>query len=206
MKIWISAFIPKTIPSYTLPMPNGSGKTMIPGPTAINDCFLTDQRDFSDNPTASSRMRLTVDIDMSSLQIQSWQPHCDNTVKVDCGNGIAACNQTPDVSGLKVENISTNGSVLVLSFTGGAGNPCVPVVAPEINWDIKIEVRKTGATAASVSVLAGSLVEPFPAFEMYVRWNGATKTLFRRSPDPGTSPWNLFGPPNKPISGSAVFP
>ena len=43
---WINAFIPGSIPGLTRIVPAGphAGRTMIPGPTFANDCFLTDQR------------------------------------------------------------------------------------------------------------------------------------------------------------------
>jgi hypothetical protein len=66
-------------------------------------------------------------------------------------------------------------------------------------------VEKQGG-GISVTLAAGRVVEPFPAFEMCASLNGATKQLFQHSPDPGATPWNLFGLPNKPVSGNVIFP
>ena len=58
--IWIASFIPKDIANYTKAVPGGGGKTMIPGPTGLNDCYLTDQR--SSHQADASRTRSTVEI------------------------------------------------------------------------------------------------------------------------------------------------
>jgi hypothetical protein len=48
-------------------------------------------------------------------------------------------------------------------------------------------------------------VEPFPAFEMYAKAdNGAVKTLFRISPTPGSTPWNLPMGPTKAVHGQVT--
>lgn len=58
VKFWINAFIPRDVSGYTKPVPGGPhrGKTMIPGPNPVSDCYLTDQRDFSNDIHAKSRM------------------------------------------------------------------------------------------------------------------------------------------------------
>src|SRR4051812_27133264 len=101
LTIWISCFIPKEIAGYTRPLPGDATKTMIPGPTPISDCFLTDQRSFSNSPTASSRMRSAVIIDASSWGASSTNHHCDNTVEVDCEDGSVECDQRPSAQDLK---------------------------------------------------------------------------------------------------------
>lgn len=205
MRIWIASFIPKLINDYTQTVPDGSGRTMIPGPP-LTGCFLTDQRSFSNSPTASSRTRSAITVNMANMTLQSHVPHCDNTIEVDCSTGQVTCDKSPDSSRLKIENVATSVNVLSFTLSGGAGNPCVGAVAPDIDWLILVEIRKQSATTAQIIVKSGSMVEPFPAFEMYATWNGATKTLFTRPPDSGATPWNLIGPPNKPVTGSVSFP
>ena len=206
LKIWITSFIPKDIAGYTKPVPGGGGKTMIPGPTPVNDCFLTDQRSFSNSPNASSRTRSSVEIDMEKMTLLSQQHHCDNTIEVDCEDGDVECDQTPDKSKLKVNGFASSGTKCSFSFAGGAGNPCAGPVAPDIDWLVHVTVQKQGASTVVVKLESGSLVEPFPAFEMYASLNGTTKQVFQRPPDPGATPWNLVGPPNKSVSGAVSFP
>lgn len=62
LKIWISSFIPKDIAGYTMAVPGQAGRSMIPGPTPLSDCFHTDQRGFSSDPNASARMRSLVEL------------------------------------------------------------------------------------------------------------------------------------------------
>ena len=203
LKIWICSFIPKDIAGYTSVVPNGDGKTMISGPLPTSDCFLTDQRTFMNSPTASSRTRSTVEIDTTTMTLNMQNHHCDNTVEVDCEDGDEECNETPDSSKLKITGFTSSGSKCSFVFEGGAGNPCVGPVAPDIDWLVNVTVEKQGGSV-SVELGAGSLV--FPAFEMYASLNGATKQIFQRSPDPGATPFDLVGPPNKAVTGSAIFP
>jgi hypothetical protein len=205
LKIWICSFIPKDIAGYTNAVPGGGGKTMIPGPLPLSNCYLTDQRTFSNAPTALSRTRSTIEVDTATMALTAQSHHCDNTVEVGCGDGSEKCNKTPDSSKLKITGFTSSGSKCSFVFAGGAGNPCAGVAAPDIDWLVKVTVEKQGGTV-SVKLDGGSLVEPFPAFEMYASLNGTTKPLFQRPPDPGTTPWNLFGAPNKPVAGSATFP
>lgn len=206
LKIWIASFIPQTIAGYTKPVPGGGGKTMIPGPTPASDCFLTDQRSFSVTPTAASRTRSSVEIDLNTMTLQSQQHHCDNTVEVDCEDGEVECNKTPDNGRLKVEGFDSAGAKCAFSFAGGAGNPCAPAGAPDIDWLVHVAVEKQAGNKVVVSLRPNSVVEPFPAFEMYASLNGMAKEVFRRSPDPGATPWDLYGDPNKLVTGSATLP
>ena len=205
LQIWICSFIPKDIAGYTRTIPAGGGKTMIPGPLPVSDCFHTDQRAFSSQPTVSSRTRSKIEIDTATMTLAAQNHHCDPTVECDCEDGDEECNKVPDSSGLKITGFQSSGTACSFTFEGGAGNPCAGRLAPDIDWLVKVEVKKQGASV-SVKLGAGSLVEPFPAFECYASLNGVTKTLFQRPPDTGTTPWNLPGPPNKPVSGSVAFP
>jgi hypothetical protein len=89
VKFWINAFIPRHIPGYTRAVPKGIhlGKTMIPGPQRpgfgarrieVSDCYLTDQREFSNDIHAKSRLHSEFRIDfgggMSTLT--QWY-NCD---------------------------------------------------------------------------------------------------------------------------------
>lgn len=205
LRIWIASFIPSSIANYTKAVPHHPGKTMIPGPWDGSDCFWTDQRTFTASDSASSRMRSLVEIDTSTLKLLSQSHHCDNTIECDCEDGAEECNKKPDESALLVEKFSTAGNKCSFTFNGAAGNPCF-LVAPKIEWVVNLTVEKSGNTYA-VKLAPGSVVEPFPAFEMYASLNGgAPKTLFMRSPDPGATPGDLVGPPNKPVAGSVSLP
>lgn len=205
LRIWIRSFIPRSIAGYTQDRPNGGGQTMIPGPTPLHDCFLTDQRSFTDALVASSRTFSSVEVDSAALSLLSQSHRCDNTVECDCEDGNEECNKTPDASKLKVARFALAGSRCTFDLEGGAGNPCAGAVAPDIDWLVHVVVEKSGA-GVTVKLAPGSVVEPFPAFEMYASFNGTTKPIFQRSPNPGATPWNLVGSPNETVTGLASFP
>ena len=206
LKIWICSFIPQDIAGYTVPMPNGGKKTMIPGPlSGVSDCFLTDQRSFSNSSSASSRTRSSVEIDPAAWTLLSQNHHCDNTIEVDCEDGQEECSKKPDASKLKISGFASSGQKCSFAFEGGAGNPCAGPLAPDIDWLVRVSVERQNGTI-TVRLDAGSFVEPFPAFEMSASWNGVTKAVFQRSPDPQATPWNLPGPPNKPVAGTVTLP
>lgn len=204
LRIWISSFIPKDIPGRTMPVPDGSGRTMMPGPTPLNDCFLTDQRGFAAEPTAASRMRSLVEIDEAGLTLVAQRHHCDNTVEVDCEDGDVECDLPPDPSGLTVVDFQSTGAGCSFRFKGAANNPCFSG-SPYIEWIVSVAVTRSGGRF-TVAAQPGSVVEPFPAFEMYATTGGPAKALFQVPPNAGAGPGDLYGPPNKPVSGSVTVP
>ena len=103
MKFWINAFIPRDVPGYTRPVPGQTGLTMIPGPmnrvvlttegrgpvrpgmpplVDVSDCYYTDQRDFSSDIHAKSRMHAEVRVDftVSPPRFTQWH-NCDFTTE-----------------------------------------------------------------------------------------------------------------------------
>jgi hypothetical protein len=105
IKFWLNAFIPRYIPGYTRPVPAGKhvGKTMIPGPQStrvptgipfstvdvgISDCYLTDQRVFSNDIRAKSRMHSEVKVNFGGTSPTITEFHnCDETTEIDCEDG-----------------------------------------------------------------------------------------------------------------------
>lgn len=204
IEVWINSFIPQNIVGYSRALPGASGQTMIPGPLPISDCFHTDQRGFSDRFGASSRMRSMASISLIDFVLLGTSHECDATVECDCEDGDVECRKAASSADLKIDNFTTGDARCTFSFLGGAGNPCA-TGSPQINWSVKTEIKRIGAGKVQISALAGSVVEPFPAFEMYAKLNGKTANIFKRSPDPGTTPWSLFGDPKSPVSGTAIL-
>jgi hypothetical protein len=79
LKIWINAFIPKTVSGYTIAITAGRnvGKTAVPLPGIarlnplnsfknLDAGYLTDQRSFSNFQTASVRMQSLVELDLAT--------------------------------------------------------------------------------------------------------------------------------------------
>ncbi|UGQ46842.1 DUF3238 domain-containing protein [Massilia endophytica] len=204
LKIWISSFIPATISGYTLDVPGQAGKSMIPGPTPASDCYHTDQRGFAADPNASARMRSLVELSQQDFALITQNHHCDFTVECDCEDGDEECRRAPATADLVIKNLQTSAALCKFAFEGGAGNPCA-TGAPQINWSVQVEVKRLAGGKIQVAALSGSKVEPFPAFEMYASLNGAVREVFKVGPQPGTTPWDLVGPPNRPVSGTVAF-
>jgi hypothetical protein len=228
LRIWANAFIPRTVrvigaPDLTAPVLGGphQGDTAIPGPIApsVLGYFLTDQRDFSDNPAASSRMHHLVELDIAGASIRDEQKRCDPTIRIgSLEAGLEECKQRSSTADIKVADFTgesgQDGSrVLAFSLKAGAHNPCfdIPInpatppginPAPDIDWNlaVKVEIDADGETGR---VSVSGRVEPFPAFEMYIRADGgATLPVFRLEPEQGKTPSDLFGLPNRSVAGT----
>ena len=201
--IWISSFIPANVPGLSRPVPGSPNLAMIPGPLPVSDCFHTDHRGFSTSSAAPARIHSKVEISTADFTLIGETHRCGKTIECDCEDGAVECDKTASSAGLKIAAYQKRPSGCSFQFTGGAGNPC-HTFAPEINWLIKVEVKRVGA-GVQVAVLPGSLVEPFPAFEMYAVLGGTVKTLFRRSPNPGSDPSDLLNDPTEIVTGTVSF-
>lgn len=207
IKIWLNAFIPDNIPGLTRRVP-GAGvhrnKTMIPGPTVVSDCFLTDQRGFSSNPAASSRMHseISIDVTVPAAPREINQIHrCDETIEVDCEDGDQECNGRAAINRMKFNNLRFVGGKILVDVVGAANNPCF-TGSPDIDYKGTVEITVIPQRLIA-QVAFNGLIEPFPAFEMYAAVNGGIGVpIFRVNPLPGATPGNLFGNANRPVSGT----
>lgn len=229
IRIWVNAFIPRIVnktdgSTLTQTIAGGphDGATAIPGPRTSLEApgfFLTDNRTFSDNPAASSRMHNMVTLDVAQGRIQEGK-RCDPTVSVGSITlGLEVCSRTGATTDIVVADFAStpqpNGAKR-FSFTlhGAAHNPCVELQAtpgvpthvnpsPDIDWNISVTIS-IDAGGETARVTASGLVEPFPAFEMYVQADSGTVVpIFALDPLPGSDPSNLFGPPNRPVAGTS---
>jgi len=205
MKIWISSFIPKDIDDLTLPVPNGGGDTMIPGPIPlVSDCFHTDQRGFLKNSNASSRMQSIINIDIGNMKSLGHIGRCWETIECDCEDGEKECEKTSSTSGLKYKDEISSSFHLNFTLEGAANNPCF-FGSPDIDWIIYVHIKKYADGKIKVEATSDSRVEKFPAYEMYVEQDGAVETLFRRSPDKGATPGDLIGVATQHVTGVVTF-
>jgi hypothetical protein len=228
VKFWINAFIPRDIPGYTRVVPAGPhrGLTMIPGPSPVSDCFLTDQRTFSNNIHAKSRMHAEVKVDVSNPTptLSQWH-NCDYTTECDCEDGDVECLKKGNTSrmsfSLLPNPIQTSTSSrprtmllpqTTISYPTGAprpanqlirirmdcaaSNPCSP--SSRLFGDIDF----TGTIEIDIvqrTIEFNGLLDQFPAFEAYATINdGAGVTMFQESPPTGNTVMNLPGKANRP--------
>jgi hypothetical protein len=208
VRVWINAFIPRDIIGLTLRVPAGphAGKTMLGEPTFISDCFLTDQRGFSDRFGASSRMRQRVSVDVSRepFTLVDHTKVCDATHEVDCEDGDEECIDSGDTDRMRASVSSVAGSLgmsaLRVHFESAANNPCFGG-SPDIDYrghvTIDLLVRRIDFEI---------LVDSFPAFEMYAQVDGGSPVvLFRRPPPRGNTPGDLPGGPTRQVRGFRFF-
>jgi len=208
VKIWINAFIPRNISGYTRRVPAGihAGKTMIPGPNPLSDCFLTDQRDFSNHIHAKSRMHSEVEVDFTGSRATITQWHnCDFTTECDCEDGDVECHEQGSTSRMKFQLLpASTPRLAVISVKCASSNPCAPI--SRLFGDIDYNGTLTVDHAAR-SVKFEGKIDQFPAFEAYATINaGAGVTLFRESPPAGNTVMNLPANANRPIAKSVTMP
>lgn len=226
--IWVKAFIPRDLPFINFPRttpapaPYADG-TMLEGPYQalgpFNPKYLTDGRSFAPDPFVSSRMHSLAVIDVPTGKFVGPQAHwADPTVRFDLvptpPTGVptlrATCVKRSDTSRMSFSDLHVvAGAIVVVHLDGAASNPCRPLglppfgappEPPDIDYILTITINPDFHT-----VSVSGFVDPFPAFEMYAKVGGVTKSLFLRSPALGTSPWNLIGLPNILVSGSVTF-
>jgi hypothetical protein len=211
VQIWLKAFIPGSLPGLTRTVPSGPHvrKTMIPGPTFINDCFLTDQRSFSNGLRAPSRMTSAINIDVLTPKVVNQTHSCDPTVEVDCEDGAVECQRSGNTSRMKFSNFNclspctASNRTMTVQLQGAANNPCF-TGSPDIDYRGTVTIQISSLSSGQVAQVSfNGFVDDFPAFEMYASINGgAGMPLFRLNSLPGKTPANLLGDANRPVRGS----
>ena len=203
VKFWINAFIPGDAEG-AIEVPAGPyrGMTMLPGPIPwISDCFLTDNRGFSLNPRASSRMHGIYEFTYHPGRfvdgVQSkWS---DPTHELDCEDGEVECNKRgimPDRVFSIVQFYNGSPERAFFNFNASASNPCF-FGAPAIDYYGRVNLDLRSRNISYRIVLDG-----YPAYEAYIEVNNSAPiSLMQEYPPTGNSPGNLFGPANRIITG-----
>src|SRR5689334_3446833 len=99
VKVWLNAFIPNNLPSDMTLMGKGAsaGHVMVKGPTRLNDCFWTDDRTFSNAPSAPARMHSEAVIDLSTVKMKETHS-ASPTHEADCEDGDIECEKSASTS------------------------------------------------------------------------------------------------------------
>jgi hypothetical protein len=208
---WLNAFIPNSVcevkkDMFVLAIPINI--TGAPIPTIR--FFAGDQREFSNDISASARMHAAVRIEGLSSDnptIASEQNICGESIEVDdAGNELQRAtaktdrmkflnlrgSQTTDPEGGVVDDVA--GSVQI-DLIGSANLPLL-TGAPDIDYSGTLLIDR-----AEGNIVFKGAVSGFPAFEIYFQANdGDTVTLGQLSP---ISPIDLIGEENRAVNVSA---
>lgn len=233
MELWINAFIPGTVGTYTQVVKAGvhKGKTAVPLPGIArinplnwghpwNDGFLTDQRGFSAVQTASMRMQssATVQVTPTTLTATGNPATTSGTTGVDivsgkvtgvAGANLRKCTTLVVPGAIGATDILT-GRVLavgsrsvVIEIVGAGSDPLVSASA-DIDYNGRFQVYEEPGRPGLVAQFSGK-IDAFPAFEAYASFNGTAQTLFTIAPPVGNTVVNLLWGANRPVSGKTVF-
>lgn len=200
--LWIKAFIPEqgtfTHVRFGQSSPH-AGKTAIPHPTLPDYYYLTDQRSFSKDVNASARMNLHVELNVGQAvpNMHTVRAGCDITIETK-GSGEERARATADGSGIFANNFSQSSNQSIRFWVEAAASDPLISVAPDIDFKgwITLDFKEN-------QLFFDLLVDEFPAFEGYFSIDGGpAKTIFQLLPEPGASPFNLFGDANVSVNRS----
>lgn len=205
LKLWLKSFIPGSIEGGEV-MKNGphAGKTALTSPKPIEAWFLTDQRSFSDQPDAHSRMHSEIEIDLAAGAMTNQRHYCDATIQVDPESGDEVCNEHGDTGKMVFENWrpSETGAGWEVDLKASSHNPCFKAgflrVAPNLDYEGVLNVQIDSARQR-VEIRFTGKVEKYPAFEMYAEAEGQRLPVFRLPVEPNSTPADLAGGPGRDI-------
>jgi len=224
LTVWINAFIPLTVPGYTVLIPAGQhrGKTAVPlpGVARMNPLnllkppdtgYLTDQRTFSPMQNASCRMQSLADLSLAPTPTLSRQAHTTSgTTEVNVVTGAQLNFGNAVMTKCVFSNVSVSATKTIISVdvSGAASDPLVSAAA-KITYEGRfiVTLQPASSGAGRTIVAFSGKIDVFPAFEAYAQLGGVTKMLFTSPPPPGNTVVDLakhFGP-TRPVAGSVTF-
>lgn len=234
LKLWINAFIPRDVPNYTRTIAAGEhgGKTAVPLPLIArghprnlfkpwNEGFLTDQRGFSDQQTASVRMQsaATVQVSPAGLRASIDAPKTSGTISVDLKSGKQLGSAGADLNKCSMDIyhgpstrlnmltgqwIDEGAQSIILAIYAAGSDPLVAASADidyTGNWQVIHHPQKN-----YLAVLFKGKIDDFPAFEAYAQFNNSTQTLFTAPPPKGNTVVDLLGDAKRPVTGDVSWP
>jgi hypothetical protein len=228
LKIWINAFIPRIVPDYTIELTQGqhTGKTVVPLPliayaNPINwdkgpfASYLTDQRSFDADPSASVRMQSLAAL---TSGLTGWsidgvgQHRSSGTTEVDRQTGEQLGFATAPMDRCAfggLEGVEVDPGVPFtqhLYLNAAAADPLVSTAA-DIDYTGVFEIKtwRNPIGADLVLITWQVMLDAFPAFEGYVEYNGSVRTLFAIPPPAGNTVADLPGQANRSYGGVESF-
>jgi len=195
LTFWLNAFLPWSIPGVTTTLMKGpyTGHSAIAGP---RHC-LTDQRGFSSDQRAASRMHSKVRVDLSQeVPVPTQEHRCDYTTECDRKTGQVRLRKKAETATMKF-SLQTSGSQIVIHAEGVASNPGTSAA-----WAFGDIAYKGAITFEPLTgrVAGDFLVSLFPAFEAYTVVNEDENiVVFRHMPAPGSRASQLSPGAHRPI-------
>jgi hypothetical protein len=195
LTFWLNAFLPWSIPGVTTTLRQGPyrGHSALAGPRYC----LTDQRGFSSDRRAASRMHSKVTIDLTKEVPTLTQEHrCDYTTECDHKTGQVQLRKKAETARMNFA-LRTSESQIVIHVEGIASNP-----GTSTTWAFgEIAYKGTIMFEPLTGGFAGDLlISLFPAFEAYASINEEEGiVVFRHMPAPGLRASQLSPGAHRPI-------
>lgn len=202
--VWLNAFIPRDIPGSTSGVPAVGVKldSSMKGKTMFHTnfgCGLTDQRSFSMDVNASSRMHSEAKIDLDHPRIIDQKHRIDPSIELQCLTGKVVCNKTSSTSPMSFSFLGVSGdNDIMLRVKGSQGAACLEGIrkkAAELLLDAKIDyqgtffIKRVSRTRNYIDLSFLGYVDMFPAYEFVAKLNDSNPVhLGGILPAPGSSP------------------
>jgi hypothetical protein len=231
LKIWVNAFIPGSVDGYTVDISQGqfTGSTAVPLPPIarlnplnilkpLSAGYLTDQRSFDSDPSASVRMQSLAEFGRGLV---GWQ----------LNNGFVGEHRTSGTTEVDIDTGEfldfANAAMFRCTFSGGSipppdpGAPFTQIfhlrasafdplvsAAADIDYIGSFTIATTPGSEGDVVQIDWTLsVDAFPAFEAYVERDGDVTALLTEPPPAGNTVEDLLGPAKRSFGGSVtLFP
>lgn len=178
--VWINVFIPLDLPGATVRVPDGpyAGKSALDIGSAV---LLTDQRAFSREPAAPSRMHSYVRLELSAGEPVVTVGHrVAPAITCDRLTGAVVRRSHPSGRGMTAQVVSRDPVVVSLDCATTSPDPELPTALSELAYRGTITYLPADR-ALSVDLMVGL----FPSTEGYGAVNGGTGViLFRQAPLP----------------------
>ncbi|HET9832257.1 MAG TPA: hypothetical protein VFP91_11125, partial [Vicinamibacterales bacterium] len=219
--IWLNAFIPRDVQGLTKPVPDYgvkadptmAGKSMFA--TSVGICGLTDQRSFSADINASSRMHSQVTIDLDRRVIVEQKHHIDPTTQLACLTGLVICKGTSSTDPMSFTfKGMTSDNEMMVGIKGSQGPACPEsaflkkigqfLLDLKIDYDGTFFIKRTARNYVDIGFLG--YVDLFPAYEFVAMVNTSNPVhLWGVLPKPGSSPITHLGSRGKVHFGRRVW-
>ena len=146
---WLNAFIPRDVFGATTMLRRGEYKGLMA--LSKPPCYLTDQRNFSNDLCASSRMHSLAQVDLAAAEPVLTQHHrCDDLIECDPVSGEVLNKQRVGTSKMTFSLEATTPTILIqMDCRYGVGYPA-PVTA-SARSSTKEQSKSTPRRAASRS-------------------------------------------------------